>query len=60
MYYYNPREGTRAASMDGQIDEKIKIERLERLIQEQIDRQKRDKEALIPFKAKAIITGVSR
>ena len=39
---------------------KIKIERLERLIQEQIDRQKRDKEALIPFKAKAIITGVSR
>lgn len=60
MYYYNPREGTRAANMDGQIDEKIKVARLEKLIAQQIDRQKRDKEALIPFKAMAIVTGVSR
>lgn len=60
MYYFNPREGTRAAKMDGQIDEDIKIKRLERLIAEQIDRQKRDKEKLVPFKAMAIVTGTSR
>lgn len=60
MYYFNPREGTRAAGMDGQIEEEIKINRLEKLIALQIERQKRDKEALVPFKAMAIVTGVSR
>ena len=60
MYYYNPREGTRAANMDGQIEEKVKIERLERLISEQIERQKRDKERLVPFSCTCIVTGVSR
>ena len=32
MYYFNPREGTRAAAMDGQIEESVIIKRLERLI----------------------------
>lgn len=60
MYYFNPREGTRAADMDGQIDEDVRIKRLEQLIAEQIDRQKKIKEKMIPFKAKVLITGTSR
>lgn len=60
MYYFNPREGTRAASMDGQIDESVKIKRLERLIDVQIKRQAVIKEAMLPFTALAIVTGKSR
>lgn len=60
MYYFNPREGTRAASMDGQIDESVKIKRLEHLIDEQIKRQAVIKEAMLPFTALAIVTGKSR
>ena len=60
MYYFNPREGTRAATMDGQIEESVKIKRLERLIDEQIARQSRIKKAMLPFTAKAIVTGISR
>ncbi len=60
MYYFNPREGTRAAGMDGQIEESVKIKRLERLIDEQIQRQARIKSAMLPFTAKCIVTGISR
>lgn len=60
MYYFNPREGTKAEKMEGQIDESIKIKRLERLIDEQIARQKRIKQSMLPFSTIAIITGISR
>lgn len=60
MYYFNPREGTKAAAMDGQIEESIKVRRLERLIDEQIARQARIKAAMLPFTARAIVTGMSR
>lgn len=60
MYYFNPREGTRAAEMDGQLDEKTKIKRLERLIAEQLERQKRIKSNELPFVAKGIVTTTSR
>jgi len=60
MYYFNPREGTRAASMDGQIEESVKIKRLERLIDEQIKRQKRIKEAMLPLSSRVLVTGISR
>ena len=60
MYYFNPREGTRAASMDGQIEDEVKIRRLERLINEQLERQKRIKESMIPFSARVLVTGRSR
>ena len=60
MYYFNPREGTRAASMDGQIEDEVKIRRLERLINEQLERQKRIKESMIPFSAAVLVTGRSR
>lgn len=60
MYYFNPREGTRAATMDGQIEESVKIKRLERLIDEQIKRQKRLKEAMLPLSSRVLVTGISR
>ena len=60
MYYFNPREGTRAAEMEGQIEESVRIRRLERLIDEQIKRQAVIKEGMLPFTALAIVTGKSR
>lgn len=60
MYYFNPREGTRAAAMDGQLGDDVKIRRLERLINEQLERQKRIKESMIPFSARVLVTGRSR
>lgn len=36
MYYWNPREGTRAVTMDGQLSEKEKQERLQKLIDFQL------------------------
>ncbi len=60
MYYFNPREGTRACSMEGQIDLKTKTERLERLISEQLERQKRIRVSELPLTRKAVITTESR
>lgn len=60
MYYYNPREGTLAAKMSDQIDLSTKTKRLERLISEQLDRQKRIRETILPFKTRALITGLSK
>jgi tRNA-N(6)-(isopentenyl)adenosine-37 thiotransferase enzyme MiaB len=60
MYYYNLREGTPAAKMEGQIDEKTKTERLERLINEQLSRTAVAKKARLPQTAKFIVTGIPR
>lgn len=60
MYYYNPREGTRAEKMDGQIDRKTKTERLERLINEQLERQKIIRENSLPLERVSLITTQSR
>lgn len=60
MYYYNEREGTPAARMDGQIDEEVKTARLERLIYEQLKRASRLKSAYIGRKVRALVTGVTR
>ena len=60
MYYYNPREGTPSAKMDGQIEESEKIRRLERLINEQLERAKRIKESRLPFVTKVLVRGTTR
>ncbi len=60
MYYYNPREGTRAEKMDGQIDIKTKTERLERLIEKQLERQKIIRENSLPLERECLITSLSR
>ena len=46
--------------MDGQIDLKTKTSRLERLINEQLERQKRIRENELPLTRKAVITNESR
>ncbi len=60
MYYYNPREGTRAAGMPEQIDEKEKTRRLENLIALQLERQKKIREDSLPLRRTAIVTSESR
>ena len=60
MYYYNPREGTPSARMDGQIEEKEKIRRLERLISEQLERARKIKESMLPFRTKVLVRGETR
>ena len=60
MYYFNPREGTKACRMEGQIADADKIRRLEKLINEQLERQKRIKKAMLPFQARVVVTGISR
>jgi tRNA-2-methylthio-N6-dimethylallyladenosine synthase len=32
MYYFNPREGTKAAGMDGQLSDSVKLDRLQQVI----------------------------
>lgn len=60
MYYYNLREGTPAARMEGQIEEEEKVRRLERLIDEQLKRASRIKETRVGLISRAVITGVTR
>lgn len=60
MYFYNPREGTRAYDMPSQISEDVKKERLKRLIDEQLERQKRQKKESLPFQEKAMYLSKSR
>lgn len=60
MYYYNPREGTLAAKMSDQIELETKTKRLEKLISEQLERQKKIRESILPFRTRALITGLSK
>lgn len=60
MYYYNPREGTRAFKMDNQIDDKTKSRRLERLINEQLERQKEYKSKKVPFRERGMVLTPSK
>ena len=60
MYYYNLREGTPAAKMEGQIPEEEKTARLERLIEEQLARSARMKSSRVGMVCRALVTGVTR
>lgn len=60
MYYWNPREGTRACSMEGQIPEKQKQERLQRLIDFQLDKASKIKTLRAKDIQKVLVTQVSR
>lgn len=60
MFMYSPRKGTAAAKMDGQLDQEIKKERLQRLIELQ---NKKSKEASDTYKGKierVLVEGPSR
>lgn len=60
MFMYSPRKGTAAAKMDGQLDQEVKKERLQRLIDLQ---NRKSKEASDSYKGKVervLIEGPSR
>ncbi|MCR5732682.1 MAG: tRNA (N6-isopentenyl adenosine(37)-C2)-methylthiotransferase MiaB [Sphaerochaetaceae bacterium] len=60
MYFYNLREGTPAAKMDGQIDEKTKGRRLQNLIDIQMERLFKEKETRVGQVCKVLVTGNTR
>lgn len=60
MYYWNPREGTRACTMDGQISDEIKQERLQLLIDKQLAIASNIKSKRACGVQKVLVTQVSR
>ena len=60
MYFYNKREGTPAATMAGQVEDKVKSQRLDRLIKEQLARCKAYKQTRVGLTTDAIVTGITR
>ena len=60
MYYYNLREGTVAAKMDGQLEDDVKIARLERLIDEQLKRCQEEKINRKSMITRGVVTGITR
>lgn len=60
MYYWNPREGTRACSMEGQLSDKEKQQRLQRLIDWQLANAAKIKATRAHGVQKILVTQVSR
>lgn len=60
MYYWNPREGTRACSMEGQLSDKEKQQRLQRLIDWQLANTAKIKASRAHGVQKILVTQVSR
>jgi len=60
MYYWNPREGTRACSMDGQLPDTKKQERLQRLIDWQLSNAAKIKSTRAHGIQNVLVTQVSR
>ncbi|MBR1919250.1 MAG: tRNA (N6-isopentenyl adenosine(37)-C2)-methylthiotransferase MiaB [Spirochaetales bacterium] len=60
MYYYNLREGTPAARMENQIDEKTKGRRLQNLIDIQMERLFAEKRERVGMVCKVLVTGNTR
>ena len=60
MYYWNPREGTRACSMEGQIPESDRQQRLQKLIDWQLENAARIKGGRAHGIQEVLVTQVSR
>ena len=60
MYYWNPREGTRACSMEGQMPESEKQQRLQKLIDWQLENAARIKAKRAHGIQRVLVTQVSR
>jgi tRNA-2-methylthio-N6-dimethylallyladenosine synthase len=60
MYHYNPREGTPAAAMEGRIAERVKRERLSRVIELQKAMTRELMEARIGSTDEVLVEGLSR
>ena len=59
-FIYSPRTGTRAASMDGQIDEKVATDRIQRLIALQDQCQKEAMARFLGQEEEVLVEGLSR
>jgi len=60
MYHFNPREGTPAASMSGRIADKVKGDRLSRVIEVQKGLTKSLMESRVGSIEEVLIEGLSR
>ena len=60
MYHFNPREGTPAAAMPGRIADKVKKERLSRVIELQKETTKRLMEARIGAVDEVLVESISK
>jgi tRNA-2-methylthio-N6-dimethylallyladenosine synthase len=60
MYHFNPRDGTPAASMPGRIPDKVKRDRLARVIEQQKGLTKSLMESRVGAVEEALVEGVSR
>lgn len=60
MFMYSIRQGTKAAEMDGQIDDEVKKSRLQRLISIQNDASREISESYIGKRVRVFVEGVSR
>ena len=60
MYYYNPREGTKAAEMQNQIPLEVKKERLAKIIDLQQEITKSQMKKRLGSKVKVLVESVSR
>ncbi len=60
MYYYNPRDGTPAASLAGPVTEKVKKERLARVIALQRELTRDMMRGMIGSEAIALVEGISK
>jgi tRNA-2-methylthio-N6-dimethylallyladenosine synthase len=60
MYHFNPREGTPAASMPGRIHDKVKRERLARVIELQKAMTKSIMESRVGAVEEVLVEGISR
>ena len=60
MYYYNPREGTRATKMKGQIDDDTKHRRLSELIAFETEIVRKEHEKRIGQETEVLLTQISK
>jgi tRNA-2-methylthio-N6-dimethylallyladenosine synthase len=60
MYYYNPREGTKAATMEDQIPLDVKKERLQKVIDLQLQITRQEMEKRVGLTTKVLVEFVSR
>ena len=60
MYHFNPREGTPAATMPGRVPDKVKRERLARVIELQRETTRSLMESRVGAVAEVLVEGVSR
>lgn len=60
MYYWNPREGTKAVAMDGQLSDDIKVTRLQHLIEMEHRIMAEEKSLRAHGTVRVLVTQVSR